>query len=234
MPREEYALADMEERMRVHLRDHYLTLVSILKGVSVAAAVLALGQLASSSESSPSLFVALVYVVTSMGAIILTYEAVLVGTLLLHWRPIVLDVISPFTVGLLEALLFAHIAAISWSGRTAQDLDALSNWCGYFALWGLACIANIVVVYVQSGHAKYDGVLTARVGTYREGLCKRDMRAATVIVAVAAVLWALMRAEVVSGRIQLYVAPAFLLLVVVGIASQEAARRRLWYGEGGG
>jgi hypothetical protein len=224
----EYTLDELEQRMRVHLKDHYLTLVSILKGVSIAAAVVAISRLAAASGDGESLCVAAIYVATSFLAIVLTYEAILVGTLLLHWRPVMLDVISPFGVGLLEALLFAYIASVSWSGSASQQLTTLADWLIYFSLWALACGVNILVVWRRVGRAGFDGSLATHVRVYRKGLVRGDFVAASLTAVVAVVIWTLIRTGTVSAHVQIYVAPALLLSVIGGIRSQEVARRRLW------
>ena len=92
----------LDQRSREFARVHYMTLVSVMKGVALYSAATTMWAFLSDGLR----WLSLMSWIASFLGMILTYEANMYGTLLMVWRPTWVDIVPAFALGVAEYLLF--------------------------------------------------------------------------------------------------------------------------------
>jgi hypothetical protein len=131
--------APFESGVGGQLSTHYLLIVSIFKGVTLANAVVTFSQILGMEghgTASPK-WTALIFWSASFAAIILTYDAILVGTIVASWLPNGPDVVLPFIIAATEFMMFSVLQPVPGSSTNAQ-LMHLAWWPLAFSCFAAA------------------------------------------------------------------------------------------------
>ncbi len=104
---------------------HYHLIVSIFKGVSLFAAAAAVYSIFSDGATLGVKLNAIGFWLGSFATILVTYDAIMVSTIVTVARPNVVDVIGPFALGLGEFLQFT---VLTFSGSGAGDASATGQF----------------------------------------------------------------------------------------------------------
>ena len=97
-------LQELLSRSRNHSKDNYLFIYSVMKGATVANAAYTIAIFV--TIGLPSLLRVPFWLVSFAG-LILTYNATIVGTLIMGFIPSWRDIVLPFTLAIFEFLLFS-------------------------------------------------------------------------------------------------------------------------------
>lgn len=124
---------------------HYHLIVSIFKGVSLFAAAAAIHSIFSDGATLNVKLNALALWLGSFSTILVTYDAIMVTTIISVERPNVLDVVGPFLLGLGEFVQFTVLTlegGDSASATAAGQLSQIAWWPLVFACSTAAGWAN--------------------------------------------------------------------------------------------
>jgi hypothetical protein len=147
----------LTERVELAFRDVYLTLISIIQGVTF-------GFLATSAfgSSTPNRNQWIAYAICFI-AIILVWQEYMVGATAFTWTPTVLDSVVPFGIGILEFLLIASVRQgvgaflASFAAYFGAGIVAYGNWL-FHARRGVDL--NTKISYPRLGRYVRFGVIT--------------------------------------------------------------------------
>jgi hypothetical protein len=124
-PEVDPAVAEVTKRAGESFRDVYLTLVSIIQGVALGYLVQVVGGLHHHVGVDAAGRIVAVFVLIAA-----VWQEYMIGSTMFAWIPGVIDVITPFLLGLSEGLM---IAAIEGSARSFLLLTACTFVIGYIA-----------------------------------------------------------------------------------------------------
>jgi hypothetical protein len=137
---EEIGPSHLRDRVRSHLPGTYLLIVSIVKGVAIGNAGVALGHYLTGPPSIEVVVTGAGMITVSLMAITVTYNATVSGSLLASWRPSWVDTLMPMLIGLLEFLMFT----VAQSGTSSR---VVAKWSGILVVWGL--MAAFVIWHIR-------------------------------------------------------------------------------------
>jgi hypothetical protein len=139
------------KRAEGHGTNHYLVIVSVFKGVTLAAAAVSIGLIVSRGHwATLSIYIALIYWLASFLAMIVTYDGILNATMVsgrMLLTPV--DIVAPFVSALLEFSLFSILGAVPWQGTGHDQLTYLGYWPLVFGAFGFLSFAIILNGYLN-------------------------------------------------------------------------------------
>lgn len=97
-------VSEIKDRIGKHTSIHYLTIYTVMKGVTLANAAYTLNIIFNAGLVKWQL---IPFWLASFTAVILTYDATMVGLLIMAWLPRWQDIIFPFILVVIEFLLFS-------------------------------------------------------------------------------------------------------------------------------
>lgn len=122
--------------------DHYQQIIAIFKGVSLFAAAAALHSIFSEGATLGVKLNALGFWLGSFATMLVTYDSIMVTTIVTVARPNVLDVLAPFVLGLGEFLQFTVLTLSAGPAGlellVEEQLSQIAWWPLVAALTGLA------------------------------------------------------------------------------------------------
>ena len=135
-----FTASNLQERLQVHGKENYLFIYSVMKGTVVGVAVFILiSVFHNASATDPVFWCKLSFWAGSFAAIIMTYYATTVGTLIWVFYPTWEDIILPFILVLAECFLFLVLAKPDSTARNASD-TFWYHWHLAFALFALEAV----------------------------------------------------------------------------------------------
>ena len=235
-------------RLENHFSSHYQLIVAIFKGVTLFNGVVALQAILSTHDGPSDLrwkWVALAFWVASFASIILTYDAILVATLIVTQEPNALDIVLPFIIGLMEFMQFSVLQPLTAEAgvvpSVAQQLEHLTWWPLTHAL--LATTASLVMMNTQrqltANLGRLPGDMQVLFRSYKRGLRVDQafvaVNAAILYLAFVALRNGLPGAERLESlpdlatlrEYQGLIGVTTLVGMAVGIRNQERARRHI-------
>lgn len=128
----------MHARLVDQYAHHYHLIVSIFKGVSLFAGATALHSIFSNGATLNVKLNALAFWLASFTTIVITYDSIMVTTIISFVRPNAVDVVGPFLLGLGEFVQFTVLTfsngADGSSASAAGQLSQIAWWPLVFAL----------------------------------------------------------------------------------------------------
>lgn len=124
---------------------HYHLIVSIFKGVSLFAGATAVHSIFSNGATLNVKLNAAALWAGSFVTMLVTYDAIMVTTMIIVRRPNLIDVVGPFLLGLCEFLQFA-VLTLPGDSRTAatEQLSQIAWWPLLFALsTAVGCVNTV-------------------------------------------------------------------------------------------
>ena len=181
----------LRSRLRDHFSSHYQIIVAIFKGVTLFNGVTVLADILATDHRPGGAgwkWVALAFWLASFVSIILTYDAMLVSTIVSTELPNAIDIIMPFIFGLLEFMQFSVLQPLPGTEAggvsSAQQLEHLTWWPLVHAL--LLTSASLLVGNKQGQLTRnirtLPGDLKATITEYKHNMKQDQLR--LVIVAV--------------------------------------------------
>jgi hypothetical protein len=184
-----FSIEELEARLKTHGKENYLFIYSVMKGVVVGIAVLTLINLFRTTDDGHGVFLSKLSLwAASFAAIIMTYYATTVGTLIWVFYPTWKDVILPFVLVIAESLLFLVLSKLDSAVPDPTD----TFWCNWnltFAGFALICHLMLWNIYQKVQSSSYKEELEHLINKYR-GRVKSDVRSSGVSIIVWYVVWA--------------------------------------------
>lgn len=135
---------ELQTRMRTYARDSYLFIYSAMKGASLANAAYALAII---WGGGPAFLIRLPFWLVSFAALILTYNATFRGILTAGFRFSWLDSFLPFTLAVIEFLLFSML----------QQQDPSSPlWNHWYLVFALHSFSASALVWNRARQMEFD------------------------------------------------------------------------------
>lgn len=146
------------DRLNSQYASHYHLIVSIFKGVALSGAGLSFLAILASQEATGVKATALAIWVTGLAAIIATYNGIMVVSIVVNTPPNVIDLVTPFVMGLAEFVQFGVLMpraapANGVEPGTAAQLQHLTWWPLVFAALMLSACVGISNSKVQMHRA---------------------------------------------------------------------------------
>lgn len=159
---------DLQERLRVHGKENYLFIYSVMKGAVVGVAVFILISIIHNSSAKDLAFwCKLSFWAGSFAAIIMTYYATTVGTLIWVFFPTWEDIILPFILVLAECFLFLVLAKPDSAARNSSD-TVWYHWNLAFSIFAFVCHLMLRNIYRKVHAEDYDPSLENLIAGYRK------------------------------------------------------------------
>jgi hypothetical protein len=153
---------DLQERLKEHASLNYVTIYSVMKGITLATGAFTLAVLFGEENLSLS---RLCLLIVSFATMVLTYDATHVATLVMNWVPDWRDIVYPFAVAVTEFLLFFIL----------QNENVTLFWHPVFGVFALSCSLLLSNVLSKIEESQYAPDLVGLVDDYRQSL-RRDRR----------------------------------------------------------
>jgi len=202
---------DILARLREHPRENYTFIFSVMKGVTLANAALAVMTVTVVKPSA----VGLLLWATSFAAFILTYSAVTVGLAMAAFQLGWIDAVVPFSIAILEFLLFSVI----------QDTDVMHHWYLIFAMYHTGAAIMIHSIIRRTEASQYEPSLKDAVSLYESRV--RGDRLAASLTAIVFTACALIASLGVSWWPRFgWVSAALGLVVMIQAIRQTEKTRR--------
>ena len=177
---------DLEERMKNHISTNYMSLYSVMKSVTIAFAGIVFTSFVTyrAWEADRILFW-----FASFEATILTYNAVVIGSIVIYWMPTWRDVLFPFSLAVVEIMLF-NILQINPNppGRNSR----ISAWYLMFSIFGFTASLILHNVVSKLDTKNYTDDLEFIISKYRDGMI-RDRRNSFIVGTGSLVVYGLCR-----------------------------------------
>ena len=183
-------LTELQNRMKTYAKDNYLFIYSVMKGANLANAALTLAILV--AGGAKPLLPRLAFWVVSFAAMVLTYNTTFRGIITTGFRLNWLDSLLPFTLAIIEFLLFSVLLP---PGSFYLPSDAPDTfWNHWYLIFALHGINASILVWNRARLLKYedfDTELHELVGKF-EGWLERDIKGAAINGTVWTIVWAVM------------------------------------------
>jgi hypothetical protein len=208
---------DAAARLKEHSASHYAGLYNVMKGVTLAAAGLALIRLL--EEPYPDQRGLLLAV--GLLAIVVTYNGAVVGQVVVHLDTSPIDVILPMALTIAEFGLIGLAAINPKAGPMPEE------WFLALGAWQLLAALVVLFVALRLDASLYAPTLWPAVNAYRQRLYK-DVAAAGLSGLLTLGFWWFRRDSLpLAGTLE-YVFIALILATLVGaLAHHESTRRQL-------
>jgi hypothetical protein len=159
---------------------------------------------------------------------IVTYDAILVGSVVSIWLVNVVDVVIPFASATAEFTMFSVLAGVPWGQGRSAELAHTRYWFLALAVFGFLSGALVANAYLNVG--RYFAVeVAAAIKQYKNGLIADFSSAVFVIGAGGLVFFYFARHfHWVAIHAQRFAAAAAFLVAITALISQERARLKLW------
>lgn len=205
--------------MKTYTKDNYLFIYSVMKGANLANAALTLAILI--AGGAKPILPRLAFWIVSFAAMVVTYNTTFRGVVTTGYRINWLDSLLPFTLAIIEFLLFSVLLPPGSFYLPPEAPDTLWNhWYLIFALHG---INASILVWNRARQLKYedfDNELHELVKMFEKWL-NRDIKGAGINGIVWSVVWATMIFSLLPRCPNLQVwqwllaIPAFLTMIYV-------------------
>jgi hypothetical protein len=212
-----FDLEDALARLKDHSAEHYAGLYNVMKGVTLAAAGLALVRLQTNgytAERIPLLIVGLL-------AIIVTYNGALIGQTIVHLRTSWVDVTLPMVLTVAEFVLIGFAV----TGRPKEPMP--ESWLIALAAWEI--LAALVVCFVarRLKPSRYTTLIWPTVRQYRASQWV-DACAAGVTGIATLGFWGARSTRFFEGSLADHIFVALTIVSLVGaLIHHEQTRRQL-------
>jgi hypothetical protein len=219
---------EIRKRLSAHGSDHYLLIIPIFKGVTLAGAAVSLGLVVTrGSWQSVAIYVGLLYWLASFIAMVVTYDAILVGTVAITWVPTLVDVVVPFGSAIAEFSLFSVIGAVPWDGPADAQLNYLTYWVLVLGTFGLLSCILVSNAYHRLSRASQPGQESDAVAFYRSRLRRDIIGSGIATGAIGFAAFSILRVlpGTRAGYVQLLLGTFEIVTLVYALLSQEAERR---------
>lgn len=211
---------------------HYLVIVAVFKGVTLAAAAVSVGLLLTRGDwQALSMYQALTFWVAAFVAMVLTYDAILNGTMV---SPRMLigpaDMVGPFVSTILEFSLFSLLGAVPWNKPRADQLAYLNWWLLEIAGFGLVSSGLILNALLHhTGGRKLVATPYGDLMTYYRGALRNDLvGSGTCTALVGSVFFLATRLDPAWRSVpQLFFGLYVVAILLYGLRSQEVTRREI-------
>jgi hypothetical protein len=196
--------------------------------VTLAIGGFALERVLAHASTSEPFVVAMLEWTATFAFMILTYDAILVGSVVCIWLVNAIDVAVPFLSAMAEFSMFSVLTGIPWDNGDFAALKHLRYW---FLATGIFGILSGFLV----GNAHYNVMrgfapeLGPAIRAYKNGLVVDFVSAVLITGAGGAVFFFIAgqhRKLLIHG--ERWAAAAAIVLGITGFVSQERARRKLW------
>jgi hypothetical protein len=159
---------------------------------------------------------------------IVTYDAILVGSVVCIWLVNVIDVGIPFASAIAEFTMFSVLAGIPWEHGRSMELAHTRYWFLALAVFGF--LSGILVGNAYLNVGRYFAIeVAAAIKQYKKGLIADFSSAVFVIGAGGLAFFCFARRyDWVAIHAQRFAAAAAVLVAIAALASQERARLKLW------
>jgi hypothetical protein len=222
------------DRLTDQYAHHYHLIVSIFKGVALGSAAVSFLAIVGSAEPAQAKVTALALWVTSLAAIIATYDGIMITSILSNAPPNTVDLVAPFVMGLAEFMQFAVLTPLAadpvrGEPSAAAQLDHLTWWPLVFAVLTLTAAVDIANAKAQMRRTLHlaprelQPLIHWYVGSLRQSQISIGICSAAMVVAFVALHFGPDR----LGRWQAVVAGVTFVGMVNGILSSERARHRI-------
>lgn len=143
-----------KDRLTDQYAHHYHLIVSIFKGVALGSAAISFLAIVGSQEATLVKVTALALWLTSLAAMMATYDGIMVSSIMVTTPPNTIDLVAPFLMGLTEFMLFAVLMPLpADSGgvqpSAAAQLEHLTWWPLVFASLTLVATTDIANTKAQ-------------------------------------------------------------------------------------
>jgi hypothetical protein len=159
---------------------------------------------------------------------IVTYDAILVGSVVCIWLVNVIDVVIPFASAIAEFMMFSVLAGIPWGHGQAAELAHTRYWFLALGVFGFLSGTLVANAYLNVG--RYFAIEVAEaIKQYKKGLIA-DFYSATFITGAGGLIYFYLAHHYhrVTIHTQRYAAAAAFLVAIAALVSQERARLKLW------
>ena len=213
--------SDLTARLKAHARDNYLFIYSVMKGATLANA----GYTLAIFFGGGTAFLPHVpFWIASFLAMILTYNATVVGGLILGFVPTWRDSVLPFTLAVVEFLLFSLLQH--------QDRTLSGNWYIIFALFDLNCFLITWNILGKIRVEDYDTSLDRLICIYKKRI-KRDRLASGINAVSWLAVWLLIHFLAPKyprfwDAYQWLLGIAAIGVMVLAIGDQEKTRKQIF------
>lgn len=159
---------DLVERMKSNVSTNYMTLYSVMKSVTIALAGIVLTSFVANKAWEVDRFL---FWIASFLATILTYNAVVIGSIVEYWMPSWKDVLFPFVLAVVEIMLF-NILQVNPQVRDIR----ISAWYLVFSLFAFTASLILHNVVSKLDTENYAPDLKYIIKEYRRGQIKNQRK----------------------------------------------------------
>lgn len=216
-------------RLKLHSKENYVFIYSVMKALTVYSAAVALHSIISGLISGESVFLLrLPYWLASFAAMILTYNATMVGLLIIAYVPNWEDSVVPFLLAVVEYLLFSVLA------DPKPESVLWQHWLLIFSLFALICHIKIRNALHKTNLDNYVGSLRTIIEDYKANVKKEDIPSSAYCAIFAFAFWVLLKFPLfqswglsISPNWQCLLGIPALAVMIFAIRTSEKYRIRL-------